>query len=126
MGKILKFRPRKKEKSPSLKDVTADELLVMYNKAADEEKQKNPKRYFGLEAKKVPEQPFLFACHECGVAVYEGGEEVEGKNVLIKGFPAELHKKAKIRAIEEEKTFKKLVEDAVRAYLIRGDSKEEE
>ena len=106
-----------------MKDVTADELLVMYNKACDEGKQKNPKRYFGLE---VPEQYPLFARHQCEVTIIEGGEEVEGKNVLIKGFPAELHKKAKIRAIEEEKTFKKLVEDAVRAYLIRGDSKEEE
>jgi len=126
MGKILKFRLRKEEKSPSLKDVTADELLVMYNKACDEGKQKNPKRYFGLEAPEVPEQYPLFACHQCEVTIIEGGEEVEGKNVLIKGFPKELHKKAKIRAVEEEKTFKKLVEDAVRAYLIRGDSKEKE
>ena len=55
MGKVVKLRPRKKEKpkeSPSLKDVTSGELLTMYHKACDEEKQKNPKRYFGLEGKK--------------------------------------------------------------------------
>ena len=76
--------------------------------------------------KKIPKQYFLFACHECAAPVVEGGDDVGGKNVLIKGFPKELHKKAKIRAVEEEKTFKKLVEDAVRAYLIRGDSKEQD
>ena len=115
MSKILKFRPRKKEKSPSLKDVKPGELIRLFERACDKAKQKNPKQYY------------LFACQECGVSVYGGDEEVEVKNnVLIKGFSAELHKKAKIRAAEEEKTFKKLVENAVRAYLIRGDSKEED
>jgi len=52
MGKVLEFRPIKKDKSPSLKDVKPGELLVIFHKACDEEKQKNPKRYFGLEGKK--------------------------------------------------------------------------
>ena len=127
MGDIIKFRPRKKEKSPSLKDVTADELLVMFNKACDEEKQKNPKRYFGLEAKKVPEQYYLFACMKCGITIVDGGEKLtDTRNIHIRNVNALLYKKAKIRATQEGISLQEWLQNAIREKLIRDPEPEEE
>ena len=132
MGKVIKLRPRKKEKpkeSPSLKDVKPGELLAMYHRACDEEKQKNPKRYFGLEGKKkeMPEQPYLFACMKCGVTVVAGGEKLgDTRNVFIRDVDALLYKKAKVRAVMEGVPLKDWLQDAMREKLIRDPEPEEE
>jgi predicted HicB family RNase H-like nuclease len=45
------------------------------------------------------------------------------KNVIVKGFPEELHHKAKIRAAQESITLKDLIIKAVAEYLLRAEVK---
>lgn len=45
------------------------------------------------------------------------------KNILLRGIPATLHKRMKMKALQEDKTLTRLIVDALEYYLKNGRKK---